>query len=67
MCTECNIGSKVMIEEYVKELCEHVETLAGTDIPDLSLKDKARFLADSRQAFGRTALMLSGGGSMGTL
>jgi hypothetical protein len=56
-----------MIEEYVKELCEHVETLAGTDIPDLSLKDKARFLADSRQAFGRTALMLSGGGSMGML
>ena len=32
---------------------------------DMSLEDKLNFLRETRHAFGRTALVLSGGGALG--
>jgi len=34
-------------------------------IPELDDCEKLRFLAETRQSFGRTALVLSGGASLG--
>ncbi len=64
MYTECSIGTKEMIEAYVTEVAHHLDFVAENDV-GLSAEQKQLFFANSRQAFGRTALMLSGGGSLG--
>jgi TAG lipase/steryl ester hydrolase/phospholipase A2/LPA acyltransferase len=53
------------IREYIDEVRLHLETLTNYEGPDLSLEDKLNFLRETRHAFGRTALVLSGGGALG--
>lgn len=43
----------------------HLEALTNYEGPDLSLEEKLSFLRETRHAFGRTALVLSGGGALG--
>lgn len=51
------------IREYIDEVRLHLEQI--TYSPDVSLRDKSAFLRETRHAFGRTALVLSGGGALG--
>ncbi|KAI7844766.1 hypothetical protein COHA_001648 [Chlorella ohadii] len=51
------------IREYIEEVKAQLEEV--TLSPDLPLEEKAAFLKETRHAFGRTALLLSGGGSLG--
>ncbi|BDA48233.1 Triacylglycerol lipase SDP1 [Coccomyxa sp. Obi] len=53
------------IREYIEEVQHHLEALTNYEGPDLSLEDKLSFLRETRHAFGRTALVLSGGGALG--
>ena len=59
-------GTKRLIEEYVDEIVnalEHISTLAESS--DVSREDKQDFFERASHCFGRTALMLSGAGSLG--
>ena len=53
------------IREYIEEVQKHLEAVTQYDGPDMSLEDKLNFLRETRHAFGRTALVLSGGGALG--
>jgi len=52
------------IREYIDEVREHLEDI--TNSTELPLTEKSAFLKETRHAFGRTALVLSGGGALGT-
>ena len=43
----------------------HLEAITAYEGPELSLGDKLNFMRETRHAFGRTALVLSGGGALG--
>ena len=43
----------------------HLEAITAWEGPELSLGDKLNFMRETRHAFGRTALVLSGGGALG--
>lgn len=51
------------IREYIEEVRSQLEDVANS--PDLPLEEKSTFLRETRHAFGRTALVLSGGGPLG--
>ena len=53
------------IGEYIDEVVLQLEYITNYDLPDFTLEDKLAFLRETRHAFGRTALLLSGGGALG--
>ena len=53
------------IREYIDEVRLHLQHLTDYEGYDLSLEEKLNFLRETRHAFGRTALVLSGGGALG--
>lgn len=52
-----------LIREYIEEMKLHLEYL--TRQPELPLDEKLHFLRETRHCYGRTALVLSGGGALG--
>jgi TAG lipase/steryl ester hydrolase/phospholipase A2/LPA acyltransferase len=52
-----------LIEDFIEEMKEAL--LLITKRHDLPLAEKATFLRHARHTFGRTALVLSGGGALG--
>jgi TAG lipase / steryl ester hydrolase / phospholipase A2 / LPA acyltransferase len=52
-----------LIREYIAEMKLHLEYL--TRQPELPLEEKLHFLRETRHCYGRTALVLSGGGALG--
>ncbi len=59
------VGTKRLIVEYVDEICSALEHIAGLDNNEISLEEKLDFFHRASHCFGRSALMLSGGGSLG--
>ncbi|EER37659.1 triacylglycerol lipase [Histoplasma capsulatum var. duboisii H88] len=64
-------GTKVLIEEYISEVGHAIEYIAALetvprDPKAFDSQDKLRLLYDTRQAFGRSALILQGGAVYGT-
>lgn len=53
------------IKEYIDEVVLQLEYITNYDLPDFTLEDKLAFLRETRHSFGRTALLLSGGGALG--
>jgi TAG lipase / steryl ester hydrolase / phospholipase A2 / LPA acyltransferase len=51
------------IREYIDEVKLHLQHITESD--GLDLPTKLDFLRETRHAFGRTALVLSGGGALG--
>jgi predicted acylesterase/phospholipase RssA len=47
------------------QVCTQLNLICDTETPDYSLEDKLELFLNIRQAFGRTALLLSGGGALG--
>jgi TAG lipase/steryl ester hydrolase/phospholipase A2/LPA acyltransferase len=59
-------GTKHLIEEYVNEIADalgHIAALPETN--EITLDDKKDFFERASHCFGRSALMLSGAGSLG--
>ncbi|KAL9654578.1 hypothetical protein ABK040_006642 [Willaertia magna] len=59
---ECHIESKQLIEEYIDLVCKAL--LIIRDSNELSLEEKLKFFRDTSHAYGRTGLLLSGGGGL---
>lgn len=58
-------GTKTLIETYINEVVEALEFLASVEHPEVSLGDKIRYFSRIGKTFGRTALLLSGGATLG--
>ncbi|KAJ3016926.1 hypothetical protein HKX48_003796 [Thoreauomyces humboldtii] len=57
------LGTKKLVEEYYTEVCSSLETLAESK--DLTPDEKYDFFKKTAHNYGRTALCLSGGASLG--
>lgn len=60
-----HVGTKHLIEEYVNQVCSSLNYVCNTPIPELPLKEKISFFKDTLLSFGRPALLLSGGATLG--
>jgi len=61
--TYLRVGTKKLLEEYNAEVLRALELVCVH--PSVSQADKLEFFKETRHAYGRTALLLSGGGTMG--
>ncbi|TVU35030.1 hypothetical protein EJB05_16896, partial [Eragrostis curvula] len=55
-----------LIKEYIEEVSTQLKMICDSDCDDLPLEEKLAFMHETRHAFGRTALLLSGGASLGS-
>jgi TAG lipase/steryl ester hydrolase/phospholipase A2/LPA acyltransferase len=55
-----------LIKEYIIEVSTQLRMVCDWDSEELSLEEKLAFVNETRYAFGRTALLLSGGASLGS-
>ncbi|MBT8218274.1 MAG: DUF3336 domain-containing protein [Bacteroidia bacterium] len=58
-------GTKLLVAEYVEAVADCLWYIAEVDNEIISLEEKLDFLHRASHCFGRTALMLSGGGQLG--
>lgn len=58
-------GTKKLIVDYVDEVADAINHIAELDHEQISLEEKLDFFQRASLCFGRTALMLSGGGQLG--
>ncbi|XP_076884605.1 triacylglycerol lipase SDP1-like [Bidens hawaiensis] len=54
-----------LIKEYIDEVSTQLRMVCDSDSDELILEEKLAFMHETRLAFGRTALLLSGGASLG--
>ncbi|GAB4851689.1 mitogen-activated protein kinase tyrosine protein phosphatase sdp1 [Ancistrocladus abbreviatus] len=54
-----------LIKEYIEEVTTQLRMVCDLDSEELLLEEKLAFMQETRHAFGRTALLLSGGASLG--
>ncbi|XP_057770398.1 triacylglycerol lipase SDP1-like [Salvia miltiorrhiza] len=54
-----------LIKEYINEVTTQLRMVCDSEAEDLSLEEKLAFMHETRHAFGRSALLLSGGASLG--
>lgn len=55
-----------LIKEYIDEVSTQLRMVCDSDSEELLLEEKLAFMHETRHAFGRTALLLSGGASLGS-
>ncbi|KNA16168.1 hypothetical protein SOVF_091360 [Spinacia oleracea] len=55
-----------LIKEYIDEVTLQLKVVCESDSEELILEEKLAFMHETRHAFGRTALLLSGGASLGS-
>ncbi|CAG9319591.1 unnamed protein product [Blepharisma stoltei] len=60
---KCLVDTKYLVMEYQAEVCNSLKFILNS--PQFPLKSKLTFFSDSRYAFGKTALLMSGGGGLG--
>ncbi|MCB1689618.1 MAG: DUF3336 domain-containing protein [Halioglobus sp.] len=58
-------GTKVLITEYIDEICDALEYLSPRRFKGISWADRVEFFQIASHCYGRSALMLSGGGTLG--
>ncbi len=58
-------GTKKLIEAYVDEIVDALEYLAELESESISESEKIDFFYRANHCYGRSALMLSGGGTLG--
>lgn len=54
-----------LIKEYIDEVSTQLKMVCDSDSDELLLEEKLAFMHETRHGFGRTALLLSGGASLG--
>ncbi|KAI8922596.1 hypothetical protein BC831DRAFT_475066 [Entophlyctis helioformis] len=60
-----HVGTKALIEDYIDEVTKQLNFICDVDIPNISVANKLEFFTNIQKSFGRTALLLSGGGTFG--
>lgn len=63
--TRCRVGTKNLVREYVMEISRALEYLCELESPDFPHHEKLKFFHETAQSYGRSALMLSGGATLG--
>lgn len=63
--SHANVGTKHLIRDYVDEVANALNFLCDTAIEGVDAEEKLRFFSETAQSFGRSALMLSGGATLG--
>lgn len=62
----CRVGTKKVLEEYVECVARALRTVARAEAGSTQeLAEKLAFFNETRHAYGRSALLLSGGATMG--
>lgn len=61
----CRYGTKQLLIEYQDEMLKSLEFIANFNEKYFPLYKKLEFFSETRHSYGRTALLLSGGASMG--
>lgn len=59
------VNTKNLITDYIYELCATLNYLCNNEFPEFPLEEKIKFFKRLGIVFGRSALMLSGGATMG--
>lgn len=63
--SRAKFGTKRLIEQYIDEVDDALRFLAELDSDEIGIQEKLDFFYRSNVCFGRSALMLSGGGVLG--
>jgi len=63
--TRAKFGTKYLIEQYIAEVEDSLRFIAELDSKEISEQQKLDFFYRANICFGRSALMLSGGGVLG--
>lgn len=58
------LGTKRLVTDYVSEINHALKHLAKPEVDDISLEDKLDFFNRASHCYGRSALMMSGSGSL---
>ena len=59
------VGTKKLVTDYLQAVCDALEHIAELPDADFSPIEKLRFFHDVALSYGRSALMLSGGATLG--
>ena len=59
------VGTKVLIEEFLQEVCLAMEFIFQANEDEVDFYDKLAFFEETSHAFGQSCLMLSGGAGLG--
>ena len=62
---KANCGTKLLIEDYINEICESLLYLSTVKSKRVSRAETIEFYRRASHCYGRSALMLSGGGTLG--
>jgi TAG lipase/steryl ester hydrolase/phospholipase A2/LPA acyltransferase len=60
-----HVGTKLLLEDYIDEVTKQLNFICDVDIEDFTIHEKLEFFRNTQKSFGRTALLLSGGGTFG--
>ena len=63
--SRARFGTKRLIEQYIEEVDDALRFLAEVETKDIDVQEKLDFFYRANVCFGRSALMLSGGGVLG--
>lgn len=63
--SHAKFGTKTLIEQYIDEVDDSLRFLAELDSDEIDVQEKLDFFYRANICFGRSALMLSGGGVLG--
>ena len=63
--TQAKFGTKRLIEQYIDEIDDSLRFLAELDADEIDIQEKLDFFYRANICYGRSALMLSGGGVLG--
>ncbi len=58
-------GSKDLISDYMDAICDSLDYLASSHADEIPLGERLHFFQRASHCYGRSALMLSGGGTLG--
>ncbi len=62
---KARLGTKFLINEYIDEICDALNYLSPRRFKGISWADRIEFFQIASHCYGRSALMLSGGGTLG--
>ncbi len=61
---KAKFGTKELIEDYIEEIALALEHLAGPEVDNIRFEEKLDFFQRTSHCFGRSALMMSGSGTL---
>lgn len=63
--TYTRVGTKTLVTDYLREVCEALEFIRDLPEEQFAYAEKLRFFQNVALSYGRSALMLSGGATLG--